>query len=101
MLSLLAAVVVGALSSCASRADLAVNRVDSAVQAYGDAYPRTRYPRTLKELRAFAAARGKPLDLSLFSKVTLERKSSTSMSITFESHEPLFAYRVLAYSALY
>gem|GEM_PF-6006177 len=100
MLSLVVAAVC-ALCSCASRTDLAVNRIDSAVQAYGQAYPRTRYPRTLKELTAFAAARGKPVDLTPFSKVTFERKSSTSMSITFESHDPLFAYRVLAYSTLY
>jgi hypothetical protein len=101
MLSLIAAASVGALSSCASRADLAVKRVDSAVHAYREAYPRKAYPHTLKELAAFAQSQGRPLDLTPFSKVTLERESSTFMSITFESRDRLSAYRAIVYSDVY
>jgi hypothetical protein len=89
------------LCSCASRTDLAVQRIDSAVRAYGEAYPRKMYPRTLKELTAFAAARGKPLDLTPFSKITFERSSHTSMSITYETPKPSWSYGALVYSTLY
>jgi hypothetical protein len=87
------------LCSCASRADLAVKRIDSAVHAYGEAHPRKMYPSTLKELTAFAAATGKPLDLTPFSKITFERSSHTSMSITYETPKPSWSYGALVYSA--
>jgi hypothetical protein len=92
--------------SCAqTQADLALKRIDAAVEAFGKAHPRQMYPRSLKELSAFAAAGGKPLDFSPFSKISLERPRPTFMSISYEarSSEPghLPVIGGLAYSTVY
>jgi hypothetical protein len=82
--------VIGMLGcSCAApptRCDLAVRDIDATVKAFGEAHPKQVYPRTLAELTAFAASRGRQLDLGAFAKITLER-SAKSVSITYEERE--------------
>jgi hypothetical protein len=90
------------VSSCAapSRSAIALKHIDAAVYAYGEAHPRKRYSQTFRELVAFAAARGKPLDLSPFTSITLERRSSRFMSIDYRTHDPSLVYGSLVYSAI-
>jgi hypothetical protein len=63
------------------------------------------YPRSLKELSAFAVTRGKPLDFTPFAKISLERPRPTFMSISYEtrSREPghLPVIGGLVYSTVY
>jgi hypothetical protein len=104
-LTLLIALTSWCASSLASteekRVDIALKRIDGAVQAYGKAYPTRRYPRSLAELSRFAASTGRPLDLSPFSRVSLERSRPTFMSISYQSNVPSRVAGVLAYSAVY
>jgi hypothetical protein len=83
------------------RVDIAVKRIGTVVEAYGKAHPRQQYPRSLKELSAFATSIGKPLDLTPFSKITFERPRPTFMSISYEINEPSRTVGVLAYSTVY
>jgi hypothetical protein len=83
------------------RVDLALKRIDVAVEAYGKAHPTRRYPRSLRELSRFAASIGRPLDLSLFSSITLEHPRPTFMSISYQSSVPSRVAGVLAYSTVY
>jgi hypothetical protein len=89
--------------SCAAappkRVDLALKRLETAVEAYGRAHPRDQYPRSLAQLSAFASSIGKPLDLTPFSKIALERPRRTFMSISYEAHDSADGAGVLAYSA--
>jgi hypothetical protein len=54
----------------------------------------------MRELSAFAAARGTPLDLSPFTFIILERRSASSMSIDYRTHDPTRAYNAVVYSAV-
>ena len=90
-------------SSCATntptRAEVALKRIEAAVDAYGRAHPRETYPRDLKELSAFARSIGQPLDLSPFSPITLVRSRPTSMSILYQTRGPSREAGVLGYSS--
>ena len=89
--------------SCAAapqkRVDAAVKRLQVAVEAYGKAHPRDQYPRTLAQLSTFARSIGKPLDLTPFCKITLERPDRTFMSISYETRGSEGGAGLLAYSA--
>lgn len=56
-----------------SRCDTAFRKVEAVLDAYEKAHPVELYPKTLKELQAFAAKRGTPLDLAPFSEFTYKR----------------------------
>ncbi len=74
--------------------------MDGMVKAFGEAHPKQMYPRTLAELEAFAASRGRPLDLGAFTKITLER-SAKSVSITYEERYARSAGRLPTFGGLY
>jgi hypothetical protein len=66
-----------ALTSCTatpvatrSHCDKALDQVSMVIQVYTKQHFLRLYPRTLKELRHFAASRGTPLDLTAFSEFT-------------------------------
>ncbi len=87
--------------STSSRAGIALKRIDAAVHAYTAAHPRERYPSSIKELSAFAAARGTPLDLSPFTSITIERKSASLMSVDYRTQDPTRVYNTVVYSTLH
>jgi hypothetical protein len=54
----------------------------------------------MRELSAFAIARGTPLDLSPFTSIALERKSASSMSIDYRTRDPLTVYATHVYQTI-
>jgi hypothetical protein len=83
------------------RVDAALKRIDATVKAYGGAYPKPRYPRSISELFRFAGCIGRPLDLSPFSSISLKRSRATFMSISYQSNVPSREAGILAYSVIY
>jgi hypothetical protein len=76
------------LSSCITARqefEFATNRLEAALDAFVDA--RHEYPRTLQELSAFATASGRPLDLTPFAKVRLERPSRSRVMIYLDRRD--------------
>lgn len=59
-----------------------LKRVDSLLNTYAAEHPLKQYPSTLREFQEYAAKKGKPLDLSVFSKFEFERHG-VSFSITY------------------
>jgi hypothetical protein len=77
-----------ALSSCVTahqRSELAIKRVDRALDAFANA--RHEYPRTLDELSTFATASGHPLDFTPFAKITLERPRRSRVTIYIQTRD--------------
>jgi hypothetical protein len=83
-----------------TRVDAALKRIDAAVHTYAAAHPREGYPSSMRELSAFAAARGTPLDLSPFTSIKIERKRRGFMSIVYHTHDPTQVYNAVVYSTI-
>jgi hypothetical protein len=106
MRALIALLVLCAVTySCAitpkQRVDRALKQIDIAVDAYSKAHPAEPYPHSFKELAVFAASIGKPIDVTQFSKITLERRRRTFMSISYVTREPSPSSGALAYGIVY
>ena len=54
----------------------------------------------MRELSAFAAAHGTPLDLSPFTSITIERKSASSMSVDYRTRDPSTVYATHVYQTI-
>jgi hypothetical protein len=65
-----------------SKCDVALHYIDTLLEAYGKEHPLKQYPSTLKEFQNFAAKKGQPLDLSVFSDFRFDRHG-TSLDILY------------------
>jgi hypothetical protein len=65
-----------------SKCDIMLKRIDILLEIYEKDHPLKHYPSTLKEFQNFAAKKGQPLDLSVFSEFSYERHG-TRLGITY------------------
>src|SRR5205807_959128 len=81
---ILAAVILSAtgLLAAQTRSKEVLKRIDLLLNTDAEEHPLKQYPSTLKEFQQFASKKGKPIDLSVFSKFEFERHG-VSFSITY------------------
>jgi hypothetical protein len=66
-----------------SKCDRTLKRIDALLEFYEKEHPLKHYPSTLKEFQNFAAKKGQPLDLSVFSEFSYKRRG-TRLGISYK-----------------
>jgi hypothetical protein len=99
--ALIACAVVYACPAAQTRSEIALKHIEATIHAFTKAHHHQLYPKSLKELSAFAAARGQPLDLSPFAKITLQRSSSQSVRISYTTNGPVPESRTVSFVTVY
>jgi hypothetical protein len=60
-----------------SKCDITLKRIDVLLGIYEKEHPLKHYPSTLKEFQNFAAKKGQPLDLTVFSEFSYKRRGTS------------------------
>ena len=60
-----------------SKCDVTLKRIDILLGIYEKEHPLKHYPSTLKEFQNFAAKKGHPLDLTVFSEFSYKRRGTS------------------------
>jgi len=100
----LALLVCAFICSCATapkKSDTALKHIEATIHAFTKTHPRQLYPKSLNELSAFAAARGQPLDLTPFAKITLTRSWSQAVRISYTTNDPVPESRTVSFVTVY
>jgi hypothetical protein len=65
-----------------SKCDIVLKGINTLLDLYEKEHPLKHYPSTLKEFQNFAAKKGQPFDLSVFSKFSYHRHG-TSLDLSY------------------
>src|ERR1700751_4156045 len=65
-----------------SNCDIVLKRINALLDLYDKEHPLKHYPSTLKEFQNFAAKKGQPFDLSVFSNFSYHRHG-TSLELSY------------------
>jgi hypothetical protein len=65
-----------------SKCDIVLKRIHSLLDLYDKEHPLKHYPSTLQEFQNFAAKKGQPFDLGVFSKFSYNRHG-TSLDLSY------------------